>query len=141
MDRGEKIDLEYVDYGPSGEANAADSTEDIELNIYTSNFGATIELDSKVYTWTDRVFVTIVAPDWNTDSALIDEIGGSTDKSLTAQTRDNKLTAYKLVENGPDTGIFIGEITLIGFAHDADGDGDTTEGPTTYIRCRCRRTN
>ena len=130
LDRGEKIDLEYVDYGPSGEANAADSTEDIELNIYTSNFGATIELDSKVYTWTDRVFVTIVAPDWNTDSALIDEIGGSTDKSLTAQTRDNKLTAYKLVENGPDTGIFTGEITLIGFAHDADGDGDTTEGPT-----------
>ena len=130
LDRGEKIDLEYVDYGPSGEANAADSTEDIGLSIYTSNFGATIELDSKVYTWTDRVFVTIVAPDHNTDSALIDEIGGTTDKSLTAQTRDNKITAYKMVENGPDTGIFIGEITLVGFAHDADGDGDTTEGPT-----------
>jgi len=133
LDRGEKIDLEYVDYGPSGEANAADSTEDIGLSIYTSNFGATIELDSKVYTWTDRVFVTIVAPDHNTDSALIDEIGGTTDKSLTAQTRDNKLTAYKLVENGPDTGIFIGEITLVGFAHDADGDGDTTEGPTNVF--------
>ena len=130
LDRGEKIDLEYVDYGPSGEANAGDSTEDIELSIYTSNFGATIELDSKVYTWTDRVFVTIVAPDWNTDSSLVDEIGGATDKSLTAQTRDNKLTAYKLVENGADTGIFIGEITLTGFGHDADGDGDTTEGPT-----------
>jgi hypothetical protein len=129
LDRGEKIDLEYVDYGPSGEANVDDSTEDIELNIYTSNFGATIELDSKVYTWTDRVFVTIVAPDHNTDSALIDEIGGATDKSLTAQTRDNKLTAYKLVENGPDTGIFIGEITLTGFTHDADGDA-TDDGPT-----------
>ena len=129
LDRGEKIDLEYVDYGPSGEANAGDDTEDIELNIYTSNFGATIELDSKVYTWTDRVFVTIVAPDHNTDSSLIDEIGGSTDKTLTAQTRDNKLTAYKLVENGPDTGIFIGEITLVGFAHDSDGDA-TNDAPT-----------
>ena len=127
LDQGEKIDLEYVDYGPSGEDNYGDDTEDIELNIYTSNFGATIELDSKVYTWTDRVFVTIVAPDHNTDSALVDEIGGSGGE-LTAQTRESKLTAYKMVETGPDTGIFWGEITLSGMAHDADGDG-TNEGP------------
>jgi hypothetical protein len=33
------------------------------------------------------------------------------------------LTTYKLVESGADTGIFIGEVTLAGFAHDADGDG------------------
>ena len=122
LDRGEQIDLEYVDYGPAGEDNVADDTEDVELTIYTSNFGATIELDSKVYSWTERVFVTIVAPDHNTDSALVDEIGG--DSTLTAQTRESKLTNYKLVENGPDTGIFIGEITLKGFTHDADGDGN-----------------
>jgi hypothetical protein len=127
VDQGEQIDLEYVDYGPSGENNYNDDTEDIELTIYTSNFGATIELDSKVYTWSDRVFVTIVAPDHNTDSALVDEIGGS-GKTLTAQTRESKLTAYKMVETGPDTGIFWGEITLIGFAHDSDGDG-TNDGP------------
>ena len=90
VDQGEQIDLEYVDYGPSGENNYNDDTEDIELTIYTSNFGATIELDSKVYTWSDRVFVTIVAPDHNTDSALVDEIGGS-GKTLTAQTRESKL--------------------------------------------------
>ena len=128
VDQGEKIDLEYVDYGPSGENYYNDDTEDVELTIYTSNFGATVELDSKVYTWTDRVFVTIVAPDHNTDSALVDEIGGS-DKTLTAQTRESKLTAYKLVETGVDTGIFWGEITLAGFQHDADGSGGTAEGP------------
>jgi len=33
------------------------------LTIYTSNFGATVELDQKVYTWTDRVYTTVVAPD------------------------------------------------------------------------------
>ena len=127
IDQGEKIDLEYVDYSPSGEDNFADSTEDIETSIYTSNFGATIELDSKVYTWTDRVFVTIVAPDHNTDTSLVDTIGGS-GGSLTAQTRDSQLTAYRLDETGVDTGIFAGEITLQGFAHDADGDG-SSEGP------------
>jgi len=128
LDQGEKIDLEYVDYSPSGEDNYGDSTEDIGTSIYTSNFGATIELDSKVYTWTDRVFVTIVAPDHNTDTSLIDTIGGS-GGSLTAQTRDSQLTAYRLDETGVDTGIFAGEITLIGMQHDADGSGGTAEGP------------
>jgi len=127
IDQGEMIDLEYVDYSPSGEDNFGDNTEDIGLTIYTSNFGATIELDSKVYTWTDRVFVTIVAPDHNTDTSLVDTIGGS-GGTLTAQTRDSQLTAYRLDETGVDTGIFAGEITLQGFSHDADGDG-TNEGP------------
>ena len=131
LDRGEVIDLEYVDHGPSGEANVGDDTEDVELTIYTSNFGATVELDSKVYTWTDRVFVTIVAPDHNTDSALVDEIGG--DSTLTAQTRDSNLTNYKLVETGVDTGIFIGEITLVGFAHDADGDTSNDAPVSTQV--------
>jgi len=126
LDRGEKIDLEYVDFGPSGEAMTGDSSSDVGLSIYTSNFGATVELDSKVYTWTDRVFVTIVAPDHNTDSALVDEIGG--DSTLTAQTRDTKLTNYKLSETGADTGIFVGEITLIGMSHDSNGDG-SNDGP------------
>jgi hypothetical protein len=43
LDSGEKIDLEYVDHGTAGEDNySTSSTEDIELTIYTSNFGAPI---------------------------------------------------------------------------------------------------
>jgi hypothetical protein len=137
LDSGEKIALEYVDYGVAGADNySTTATEDIGLTIYTSNFGATIELDKKVYTWTDRVFVSITAPDHNTDSGLVNEIGGSNE--LTAQTRGSQIENYKLVETGPDTGIFTGEVTLIGFAHDADGDSTTgsaggtdgNEGPT-----------
>jgi hypothetical protein len=131
LDSGESIDLEYVDYGVSGENNYADSTEDIGLTIYTSNFGATIEMDKKVYTWTDRVFITIIAPDHNNDSALVNQIGGAGGtgaKSLTVQTRSDSLTDYLLVETGPDTGIFFGEVTLNGFAHDADGDS-VNDGP------------
>lgn len=123
LDRGEMIDLEYTDWGPAGADYVGQEDEDIGLTVYTSNFGATIELDQKVYTWTDKVYITIVAPDHNMDSGLVDEIGNTSSDPIKVSTRGNELTNYKLVESGADTGIFIGEVTLAGFAHDSDGDG------------------
>lgn len=123
LDRGEQIDLEYTDWGPAGADYVGQEDESIGLTVYTSNFGATIELDQKVYTWTDLVYITIVAPDHNFDSGLVDEIGSSSGDPIKVSTRGNELTNYKLVESGADTGIFIGEVTLGGFVHDADGDG------------------
>ena len=123
LDRGEKIDLEYTDWGPAGADYVGQEDEDIGLTVYTSNFGATIELDQKVYTWTDKVYITIVAPDHNFDSGLVDEIGNTSSDPVKVSTRGNQLTQYKLVESGADTGIFIGEVTLAGMIHDADGDG------------------
>ena len=125
VDRGEKVELEYTDYAPSGASYYNDDTEDIGTVIYSSNFGATIELDQKVYSWAERVFITVTAPDHNMDSALVDEIGNTTDDPMTIATRDTKLSQYKLMETGIDTGIFYGEVTLDGFAHDADGDSTT----------------
>jgi len=123
LDRGEMIELEYTDWGPAGADYVGQEDEDIGLTVYTSNFGATIELDQKVYTWTDKVYITIVAPDHNMDSGLVDEIGDTTSDPIKVSTRGNELSQYKLVESGADTGIFIGEVTLAGFIHDADGDG------------------
>ena len=123
LDRGEKIDLEYTDWGPAGADYVGQEDEDIGLTVYTSNFGATIELDQKVYTWTDKVYITVVAPDHNMDSGLVDEIGNTDSDPVKVSTRGNELDNYKLVESGADTGIFIGEVTLAGFAFDADGDG------------------
>ncbi len=123
LDRGEMIELEYTDWGPAGADYVGQEDEDIGLTIYTSNFGATIELDQKVYTWTDKVYITIVAPDHNMDSGLVDEIGESADDPIKVSSRGNEIDRYKLVESGADTGIFIGEVTLAGFIHDADGDG------------------
>lgn len=125
LERGEEIELEYVDWGPSGSDYVGEESEDINLTVYTSNFGATIELDQKVYSWTDKVYITIVAPDHNFDSALIDEIGESDLDPIEVSTRSADLNNYKLVETGPDTGIFTGEVILIGFEHDADGDATT----------------
>jgi hypothetical protein len=132
LDRGEEIQLEYTDWGPSGADFVGDEDEDINLTIYTSNFGATVELDQKVYTWTDKVYITIVAPDHNFDSNLIDEIGSSNVNKITVATRGDKLNNYKLVETGVDTGIFTGEVILTGFSsHDADGDGTTGDATQT----------
>ena len=122
LDRGEQIDLEYVDYSPSGAKYVGEESSDIGLTVYTSNFGATIELDQKVYTWTDKVYITIVAPDHNFDSGLVDKIGDTDDDPLIVQTRTQKLTGYTLAETGTDTGIFSGEVILKGFDYDADGD-------------------
>ena len=126
LDRGEKIDLEYTDYGPSGADYVGDENEDINAVVFTSNFGATIELDQRVYSWTDKVYITITAPDHNFDSNLIDEIGDGVDADpLRISTRSASLTDYKLVETGTNTGIFSGEVILTGFPYDADGDRST----------------
>ena len=136
LQRGEEIDLEYTDWGPSGSDYVGDQDEDIRLTVFTSNFGATIDLDQKVYSWTDKVYITIVAPDHNFDDNLIDEIGETDEDPLRVATKGFDLDNYRLVETGFDTGIFTGEVILTGFAHDPTGDGNevvprtTGNGPT-----------
>ena len=136
LQRGEEIDLEYTDWGPSGSDYVGDQDEDIRLTVFTSNFGATIDLDQKVYSWTDKVYITVVAPDHNFDNNLIDEIGESDEDPLRVATKGYDLDNYRLVETGFDTGIFTGEVILTGFAHDPTGDGNevvprtTGNGPT-----------
>jgi hypothetical protein len=114
LERGEQIHLEYTDWGPAGSKVVGANNQDIDLTIYTSNFGATVELDQKVYTWTDRVYITVVAPDHNFDPNLIDVIGESDNDKVTVSTRGNNLSPYKLVETGVDTGK--GSSSLLGTA-------------------------
>ena len=122
---GEEIRLQYTDWGPSGSNYVGDERKNINRNISTSNFGATIELDKKKYSWTDKIFITVVAPDWNVTSNVVEVIGGTELNPITIATRAFQLAKYKLVETGTNTGIFTGEIILTGFLHDADGDPQT----------------
>lgn len=72
--------------------------------IWRSNFGATIELDQKVYTWTDKVYITLVAPDFsNNETEYVD-----------ISTNEGEIMNYRLKQTGKDTGIFTGEIQLSG---------------------------
>ena len=127
LERGEEIALEYTDWGPSGSNYVGEDWEPVNLTIFTSNFGATVELDQKVYSWTDKVYITIVAQDHNFDGDLVNEIGNSSDYPIRVSTEGFDIDEYKLVETGTDTGIFTGEVILTGFTHDADGDGDVND--------------
>ena len=133
LERGEEITLIYTDYGPSGADTVGEDDRAVELQIETSDFGATIELDQNVYTWTDKVFITAVATDYNFDSNVIDEIGPEGDGEITIRVRGDGLKEYKLAETGPDTGVFTGEITLAGFSYDRidyTAPGTSGSGPT-----------
>ena len=124
LERGEEITLTYNDQGPSGADFVGDDDRDVELFIATSDFGATVELDQNVYTWTDKVFITIVASDYNFDSNIVDEIGTEDEGEITIRTRSDELEEYRLAETGPDTGVFTGEVTLTG------QDGVIDDGPS-----------
>jgi len=85
-----------------------------KLNAFSSNFGAAIELNQKIYSPRDRIYLTVVAPDFNFNSNKIDKIGNLPNCKITISTSKGKLSNYQLFETGNDTGIFTGEIILTG---------------------------
>ena len=139
IDFGEAVTLTYADQGLSGEDNVGDDDLDVEVFFSISNFGALVELDQAVYTWTDVVYFTITAPDHNRNTAAEEQIGTS---SLPIQltTRAGKLCTtgdktYKADESGPDTGVFEGEVQLDGFAHTMSSDSGNRTVTGTNDSC------
>jgi hypothetical protein len=83
------------------------------ISLSTSDSSSSIQFNKKVFSWTDRVYITIHAPDFNSDPNIIDEIGTTTDDKVTISTSGNSIP-YRLVETGSNTGIFRGYVTLTG---------------------------
>jgi len=88
--------------------------------------------DKQVYTWTDKIQITILAPSWNADKHGIDSIGIQKGHFIKISTSDNKLEPYKLTETDPSSGTFTGEVILTGFLHDVNGDGIPDTNPRTF---------
>lgn len=84
-----------------------------ECKFYLSHFGATIQLSQKVYTWTDKVHITVVAPDANVDPNAKDIIGDEWSGKISISTKNHKIR-YRLEETGTNTGIFTGYVVLTG---------------------------
>lgn len=113
--QGTSIDDGFIG-GPPGQeiiASYKNNTGTVYLTMFISNFGATVEMDKKVYSQGDKVYLTIVAPDFNFDSNSIDEIGQKSESSIQIRTSKDEILNYKLIETGPDTGIFTGELCLV----------------------------
>ncbi|MBC8516759.1 MAG: hypothetical protein ISR81_02895 [Nitrosopumilus sp.] len=87
--------------------------------------------DKPVYSWTDKVKMTIIAPSWNADRHLIDSIGDSSSHSIKIATSEHSLDEYRFTETDVNSGIFTAEVILTGFSHDADGDGNFDTTPRT----------
>ena len=88
------------------------------VSILLSNSRAAIEFDKEVYSYTDRVHMTIIAPDFTLNPEEINVIGDKQDGLVTIETSLGKITKYRLEEIGINTGIFAGEIILSGFARE-----------------------
>ena len=92
---------------------------------------APIFTDKEVYTWTDKVHITVVAPSWNANKNGIDSIGTQERHFIRIYTGEQSLEPYKLTETEPSSGIFTGEVILTGFLHDVDDDGNPDTNPRT----------
>ena len=92
---------------------------------------APIFTDKPVYSWTDKIIISVNAPSWNSNSNQVDSIGDSNSHPIKISSGENFLKPYRLTETSPSSGIFSGEIILTGFLHDVDGDGNFDTNPKT----------
>jgi len=92
---------------------------------------APIFTDKSVYSWTDKIIISIMAPSWNSNSNQINSIGNLESHSIKISSGEYFLEPYRLTETNSNSGIFSGEIILTGFLHDVDGDGIFDTNPRT----------
>ena len=102
----------------------------VSLFLFSSNIvfaqseKVTIEFDKEIYTWTDKITIKIIAPDYNKVYEKIDTIGES-NSSISISSKNHSIFDIQISENRSTSGIFVKEIFLSGFLHDADGNTST----------------
>lgn len=113
--------------------------------IISSGSSSPIQFDKKVFSWTDRVNITVYAPDFNSDPNLIDTIGDTQDDKVTVCTTGHCIP-YRLVETGVNTGIFSGYVDLTGDPSQKgstgiDGNGENPSGIMSTCNTICGPTD
>src|SRR5713226_2962772 len=108
--------------------NALSVQQSNQISISESDTGSTpIQFNKKVFSWTDLVYISIIAPDFNSDPNVVDVIGLTTDDKVTVSTTGHSIP-YQLVETGPNNGIFSGYVTLTGDPTQKGSTGIDGEG-------------
>ena len=116
VERGETVSLTYTDHSPAGADRPGTGDRDIETSFTISRTGASLTLDKDVYSWRDRVTITVVAPDFNIDALAIESVGDNGEVNVRSQLDEDE--TITLTETGPNTGIFQGTVDLGGFEYD-----------------------
>ena len=119
VERGESISLTYTDTSPAGSDKPGDDDRSIETGFTISRTGASLTLDKDVYSWRDRVTITVVAPDFNIDPLAVESVGNDDEVRIRSQIDSDTTT---LTETGPNTGIFQGTLDLGGFKYEVATD-------------------
>lgn len=104
-----------------------------------------IHFNKKTFGWTDQVYITVYAPDFNSDPNMIDTIGLTSDDKVTISTTGHSIP-YQLAETGTDTGIFTGYVILTGDPiqkgiSGVDGQGTNPSGIESTCRPVCGPTD
>ena len=115
VERGESVTLTYTDYSPAGADRPGLDDRSVETGFTILRTGASLTLDKDVYSWRDRVTITVVAPDFNIDSLAVESIGTNDEVQIRSQLDSDTAT---LTETGPNTGIFQGTVDLGGFKYE-----------------------
>ena len=132
VERGESVTLTYVDISPAGNDRPDDDTRDVETSFTISRTGASLTLDKDVYSWRDRMTITVVAPDFNLDSLAVEPI--PSDKVQARSQQGAYGSDINLRETGPNTGIFQDTIDLGGFEDGYNvGDATVTCQPSLHL--------
>jgi hypothetical protein len=123
----------------------ADAQSDQNVIISSGANSSPIQFDKKVFSWTDRVNITIYAPDFNSDPNLIDTIGDTQDDKVNVCTTGHCIP-YRLVETGVNTGIFSGYVDLTGDPSQKgsigiDGNGENPSGIMSTCNTICGPTD
>lgn len=111
-------------------ARYTNKTSTIEHDFFISDSRTEIELDKNVYSWTDKVYITVIDPGLIGNIDSIERKDKSNYCVITASTSQGILNKYKLVETEKDSGIFAGEIILTGFPDHNIKHGEAVKGET-----------
>ena len=118
VELGETVTLTYTDDSPAGAERPGVNDRSIETGFTISRTGATLTLDKDIYSWRDRVTITIVAPDFNIDSLAVESVGDKDPNTVTMRSQLQTMKDISLAETGPNTGIFQGTVDLGGFSYE-----------------------
>lgn len=118
------IGTSYIMYLPTKDGINFMTPEGLEYATITKIDSPSIKFDQKVYTWTDKAYITIIDPWSNYNSEYVDRLGSSNDKDIVISTKSGQTLDYVFEESSPNTGIFLAEIILTGFdSIDVNNDG------------------
>ena len=118
VELGETVTLTYTDTSPAGAERPGVNDRSVETGFTISRTGATLTLDKDIYSWRDRVTITVVAPDFNIDSLAVESVGDKNPNTVTMRSQLQTMKDISLAETGPNTGIFQGTVDLGGFSYE-----------------------